>query len=75
MKAGTKVSVHTIRRILNKQELHVRKPRRTPFLTKNNIKSRLEFVRKHLSKLGGLNNFVYGPFWRICYLSLVLLVS
>ena len=50
MKAGTSVSVATIRRALNKQGLHGRTPRRTPLLTTRNIKSQLEYARRNLDK-------------------------
>ncbi|KAK3541623.1 hypothetical protein QTP86_033060 [Hemibagrus guttatus] len=48
--ASVKVSVHdsTIRNRLDKNGLHGRVPRRKPLLTKNNIKARLRFARKHL---------------------------
>ncbi|KAK3566022.1 hypothetical protein QTP86_024184, partial [Hemibagrus guttatus] len=48
--ASVKVSVHdsTIRKRLGKNGLHGRVPRRKPLLSKNNIKARLSFARKHL---------------------------
>lgn len=48
--ASVKVSVHdsTIRKRLGKNGIHGRVPRRKPLLTKNNIKARLTFGKKHL---------------------------
>ncbi len=48
--ASVKVSVHdsTIRKRLGRNGLHGRVPRPKPLLSKNNIKARLSFARKHL---------------------------
>ncbi|KAF7645443.1 hypothetical protein LDENG_00204490, partial [Lucifuga dentata] len=48
--AGSKVSVCTVRCILNAEGLHDQTPRRTPLLTHKHEKSRLQYARNHINK-------------------------
>ena len=49
-KAGTDVSVQTVRRQLYEQRLHARTPRRTPLLTTRHKKSRIQYAKENLEK-------------------------
>ena len=46
--ADISVDTSTIRKTLNKNGIHGRRPRRKPLLSKKNISARLEFAKKHL---------------------------
>lgn len=56
--SGTNVSRQTVQRLLNKNGLHGRRPRRTPLLKSRHLKARIAFAKEHRHKDEGFWNSI-----------------